>query len=70
MPLISRNEVVRRTSLSPTTLWRKERAGDFPKAVRISTNRVAYDAEAVEAWIQFVISATGGEAPCDAPDDD
>jgi len=59
MALISRNEVLKKTSLSPSTLWRKERAGEFPKAVRISTNRVAYDAEAVDAWIQFVISATG-----------
>ena len=61
MPLISRNEVVNRTSLSSTTLWRKERAGEFPKAVKISTNRVAYDAEAVDAWIQLVISATTQE---------
>ena len=57
MQLLSRNEVLRRTSLSRATLFRKERAGEFPKAVRISASRVAYDAEAVDAWIQFVISA-------------
>jgi len=58
MPLISRSEVVNRTRLSTTTLWRKERAGDFPRAVQISKNRVAYDSDQVDAWIQFVISAT------------
>lgn len=58
MPLISRSEVVKKTSLSPTTLWRKERAGEFPKAVPISKNRVAYDSDQVDAWIQFVLSAT------------
>jgi prophage regulatory protein len=57
MQLLSRDEVLKRTSLSRATLWRKERAGEFPKAVRISSNRVAYDAEAVDSWIQFVISA-------------
>ena len=57
MQLLSRDEVLRRTSLSRATLFRKERAGDFPKSVRISANRVAYDADAVEAWIRFVLSA-------------
>ncbi len=56
MQLLSRDEVLRKTSLSRATLFRKERAGEFPKAVKISTSRVAYDAEAVEAWIQFVLS--------------
>jgi len=68
MPLISRNEVLKQTSLSQATLWRKERAGEFPKAVKISTNRVAYDAEAVEAWIQFVLSTAEPEISLD--DDD
>ena len=61
MQLLSRDEVLRKTSLSRATLFRKERAGEFPKAVKISTSRVAYDAEQVDAWIQFVISATSQE---------
>ena len=68
MPLISRREVLRKTSLSQATLWRKERAGEFPKAVKISANRVAYDDDAVEAWIQFVLSATSSEVLPDAPE--
>ncbi len=55
MQLISRNEVLNRTSLSRATLFRKERAGEFPKAVRISTNRVAYDSEKIDAWIQGML---------------
>ena len=67
MMLYSRKQVLSKTSLSPATLWRKERAGEFPKAVKISTNRVAYDAKAVEAWIQFVLStAEPGVLPGDA----
>lgn len=56
MQLISRDEVLKRTSLSQPTLWRKERAGDFPKSVRISSGRVAYDAEAVDEWIRGVLA--------------
>jgi len=55
MRLISREEVLNKTSLSQPTLWRKERAGEFPKAVRISANRVAYDEDAVDAWIAKII---------------
>jgi prophage regulatory protein len=53
--LISRRDVLKKTSLSQATLWRKERAGQFPRAVRISANRVAYDAEAVDAWIEKIL---------------
>ncbi|MCH7510217.1 MAG: AlpA family phage regulatory protein [Proteobacteria bacterium] len=56
MQLISRDEVLKRTSLSQPTLWRKEKAGEFPKSVRISSGRVAYDAEAVDEWIREILS--------------
>jgi prophage regulatory protein len=55
MRLISRDEVLKKTSLSQPTLWRKERAGEFPKSVRISKNRVAYDEDKVDAWIQDIL---------------
>ena len=56
MQLISRNEVLNRTSLSRATLFRKERAGEFPKAVQISANRVAYDSEKIDAWIREMLN--------------
>ena len=59
MQLLSRNEVLNKTSLSRTTLFRLERSGRFPKAVQITPNRVAYDSEEVEAWIQRALT---GEA--------
>jgi prophage regulatory protein len=40
-----------RTSLSRTTLWRMVKKGDFPAAVRISENRIAWRESAVTAWI-------------------
>ena len=55
MRLLSRDEVLKRTSLSRATLFRMERAGTFPNAVRLSANRVAYDSEAIDAWITKII---------------
>jgi prophage regulatory protein len=55
MRLLSRRSVLEKTSLSRATLFRKERAGEFPKAVQISANRVAYDSEAVDAWIKKIL---------------
>ncbi len=52
MRLISRAEVLNRTSISQPTLWRMENRGEFPRPVRISKNRVAYNEEEVDAWIQ------------------
>lgn len=54
--LLTRNEVLKRTSLSRATLFRYERAGLFPKAVRLSANRVAYDADSVDGWIENILN--------------
>lgn len=56
MRLISRNEVLKRTSLSRATLWRMEGDGRFPKPVQISPNRVAYKEDDVDAWFDKVTS--------------
>ena len=55
MQLLSRDEVLKRTSLSRATLWRMEDRGDFPRRVRISANRVAYDSDAVDGWIKEIL---------------
>lgn len=41
-----------RTSLSRSTLDRLVAAGNFPTPVRITDRRLAYDAAAVEKWMQ------------------
>lgn len=50
--LISRKEVLLRTTFSQPTLWRKERAGEFPKAIKLSDHRVAYDEAEIDKWIE------------------
>jgi len=44
-------EVVDLTGLSRTTIWRKERAGEFPARVRLGENSVGWRAGEVNRWI-------------------
>jgi prophage regulatory protein len=44
-------DVVKLTGLHRSSLWRLERAGDFPKRVRLTSNTVAWRASEVAAWI-------------------
>jgi predicted DNA-binding transcriptional regulator AlpA len=43
-------EIDRRVPLSPTTRWREEKKGRFPKRVQISSKRVAYRAAEILDW--------------------
>lgn len=52
MDLLTEKQVLQRTSLSRSTLWRLRYAGDFPPPMKISERRVAYRAEDVDAWIK------------------
>ena len=46
------NDVRRAAGLSRTTIWRKERAGTFPRHVNISDNCVGWLSSHIEDWIQ------------------
>ncbi len=48
--LIGDAETRRITSLSRTTIWRLERAGQFPRRRQISPNRVAWRLGEILAW--------------------
>jgi prophage regulatory protein len=50
--LLTPKAVCERTSLSRSSLDRLVAIGHFPKPVRITERRLAYDAGAVEAWIE------------------
>jgi prophage regulatory protein len=49
--LIGAEEVRRRVDLSRSTIWRLERAGDFPRSVQISPGRRAWREADVDRWI-------------------
>ena len=51
--------VIARTGLSRTTVWRKVREKEFPAPVKIGERSVAWDARAVDEWIEKAIAASG-----------
>ena len=44
-------DVIARTGLSRTTLWRLERRGEFPLRCQLSANAVGWVESEVEEWI-------------------
>jgi prophage regulatory protein len=55
--LLSPKAVCDRTSLSRSTLDRLVAAGTFPQPIRLTDRRLAYDAVAIEAWMQEKVAA-------------
>ena len=43
-------QVIGQVRLSAMTIWRHEKAGTFPRRVRLGPNSVAWVAEEIEAW--------------------
>ena len=50
-PMLRPPEVVKRTGLSRTTLWRRVRAGKFPPPVVLGPNAIGWPASAVAEWL-------------------
>jgi prophage regulatory protein len=52
MNVLSKKRVVAVTGLSPVTIWRLEKDGNFPKRINLSENRVGWIESEVEEWIE------------------
>jgi prophage regulatory protein len=65
MRFIKMSDVIERVGLSRTTLWRRTRAGEFPKPIRFANGRVCYRLDAVEEWMhaQVAHAARAGALP-------
>jgi prophage regulatory protein len=50
--LVPFREVAQRVALSRSTIWRMERAGQFPKRRRLSVNKVAWWEPELEEWLR------------------
>ena len=50
--LIRRKQVIEMTGLSYSSIYRAEKAGRFPKRVRIGMNSVAWKLSEIQAWIR------------------
>ena len=50
--LLPFREVTQRVALSRSTIWRMERAGQFPKRRRLSVNKVAWWEPEIDEWLR------------------
>ena len=50
--ILRAREVSDLTGLSPTTIWRLEKSGDFPARRRLAANSIGYLASEILAWIE------------------
>ena len=51
MRVLRTTEVIRRIGLSRSTLWRLERAGDFPERVHLGVNSVGWLETEIDSWL-------------------
>jgi prophage regulatory protein len=50
MAMLSKKQVVKRTGLSATTIWRQVRTGGFPKPRQLAPNRIGWVETEVQKW--------------------
>jgi len=51
MRVIRRSKIHQKTGLSITQIWRLEKAGLFPKKIKLGANSVGWLESEVDAWI-------------------
>ena len=50
-PLLTRHELEKLFKVSPATIYRWIKEGNFPKSVKLSANMVRWKASDIEAWM-------------------
>ena len=50
MAMLSKKQVIERTSLSSVTIWRRVRAGDFPPPRQLTPNKVGWLESTIQEW--------------------
>jgi prophage regulatory protein len=63
MNILSKKQVVKKIGLSPVTLWRMEKSGDFPHRIKLGTRRIGWREDDVNSWIESLPNVEGGK-PC------
>lgn len=62
--IIRKREVLKRTGLSDTTVWRLEKSGDFPKRVLLTQGgSVGWIETEVDRWVHDRIRGGGKRPP-------
>jgi prophage regulatory protein len=62
--IIRKPEVIRRTGLSYTTIWRLERNGEFPSRVKLTdAGAIGWVESEVDGWIKDRVRGAGKRPP-------
>jgi prophage regulatory protein len=64
MDILGKKEVARQVDLSPVTIWRLEKAGEFPQRVKLGNRRVGWKADEIDSWVQSRPRAKEGSNVC------
>ncbi|MES2180826.1 MAG: AlpA family phage regulatory protein [Pseudomonadota bacterium] len=51
MQIIRINELIDKTKMSRTTIWRLYKFSDFPKPIQLSQRSVGFDLDLVDIWL-------------------
>ncbi len=60
--LLKEPEVIEITSLSPTEINRREKAGKFPKRLSLGYRTVVWVGSEIDAWVQQTIQTARSDA--------
>ena len=52
MRVLNVNDVVGITGLSKVTIWRKEKSGNFPKRINLTSRRVGWIESEIVGWLE------------------
>jgi prophage regulatory protein len=67
MKFLRATELPKKTGLSYPTIWRKERAGQFPQRRRLGPNSVGWLEQEVEDWMRSRPTVALAPAPEKSP---
>ena len=62
MRIIRRYEVVHRVGLSAMEIWRREKAGRFPRRVKLGPNSVGWVEAEIDAYLEELVAVRDAEA--------
>ena len=57
MRILRRREVEHRVGLSGMEIWRREKAGSFPRKVRLGPNSVGWVEAEIDAYLEELVAA-------------
>ena len=62
MRILRKPEVVHRVGLSGMEIWRREKAGRFPRRVRLGPQSVGWVEAEIDAYLEQLVAARDDEA--------